>query len=153
MAPPVVYPVGRSARATVFVAVLCIVALALNVAWSLAGANASPEWAWVILASATAALVWHWARPTRGQIEWDGGWLWRSSAYPQGTPLHWPEVVLDAQQLMLVRLRNADGAIWTLWLDASTQPQYWLDLRRALLATPRPADRDEPPKTMGATGS
>jgi hypothetical protein len=75
-------------------------------------------------------------RPLRGQIVWDGQWHWQSKGYPAGTVLAWPQVVWDGQCLMLVRLCNADGACWMLWLDADTQPQHWLDLRRALLARP-----------------
>lgn len=145
-APFVIYPVGRSTRAAVVMVLLWAAALALQLAWFLVAAPSEdgPKWGWLVLAGATAALAWQWARPPRGQIVWDETWTWRSNAYPEGTPLDWPEVVLDAQQLMLVRLRNADGATWTLWLDAGAQPQSWLGLRRALLAVRRPAGRDDP---------
>ncbi len=143
-APAVRFTVEPSRKAALLTAVLWAAAAALNLAWwSLAGpGDSGPVWGGLSLLVVSGLLVVHGWRPVRGQILWDGQWHWCSRAYPAGTTLDWPQVVLDMQQLMLVRLRNADGARWILWFDASAQPQDWLDLRRALFAAPTTVDRE-----------
>jgi hypothetical protein len=81
------------------------------------------------------AMARYWRAGPRGQLLWDGEiWLWRSRAYPAGTEVECPEIVLDAQLLIVVRMRNRAGASWVLCLQAQSDRRPWLDLRRALYA-------------------
>jgi hypothetical protein len=144
LAPPVCYPVGPSRKAAVLAGSLWGVAAAVQLAWwqlSAAG-DLGPLLGGLSLLAVGVLLLLQHARPVHGQILWNGHWQWSSPAYPAGTVLSWPQVVVDGQQLMLVHLRNADGARWLLWLDADAQPQDWWDLRRALLARPAAPDPD-----------
>jgi hypothetical protein len=98
-------------------------------------------------------LVWaigaalSWRRSPIGVLQWDalasrdgqpekpGLWRWRSTAYQGGTPLLQVSVALDLQSRLLLRLRNTDAAQSWIWVEASTDPGRWSDLRRALVAT------------------
>ncbi len=142
LAPPVRYPVEPSRKAAALAGWIWAAAAALNLAWWQLSAPGDPG---PVLGGlsllAVGLLLWvQHARPVRGEIIWDGNWQWCSPAYPAGTALLWPQVVFDGQQLMLVRLRNADGARWLLWLDVDARPQDWWDLRRALFARPAALD-------------
>lgn len=136
--PSLEFPVRPSVRATGLTLALWACACALQVAWTLQVDDQGPLWGWLALGLASLVLFLQWLRPVRGRIVWDGAWHWQSKAYPLGTELGWPEVVLDFQQLMLLRLRNADGASWVVWVDAAAQRASWLDLRRALFSHSRP---------------
>ena len=90
--------------------------------------------AWLLSAD---ALVWGWRRLPAGRLDCElGQWRWHSAGYPAGIDVAAPEVVLDLQALVLLRLRNPAGARWLLWADADSDPTRWLDLRRALFAQP-----------------
>ncbi len=145
LAPAVSYPVAPSRKAAVLTACLWMVAAVLNVAWwqLAAPGDIGPVLGGLSLLAVGLVLVLEHARRVRGEIVWDGCWQWRSKAYPAGTMLSWPKVVVDGQQLILVNLRNIQGARWVLWLDADAQPQHWLDLRRALFAAPALDEPDD----------
>lgn len=136
-APHLEFPVQPSARATGLTWALWLGAVSLQLAWSVQTEGEGPIWAWLALGLASLALLLQGLRPVRGRMIWDGAWHWQSSAYPMGTALAWPEVVLDFQRLMLLRLRNADGARWTVWVDAAADSASWLDFRRALFSQAR----------------
>jgi hypothetical protein len=115
--------------------------------WAAGPGDRMPVWGWASLVPAGLALVWHWRRAPIGRLSWDGQhWLWVSRAYPVGTPLSPPQVLIDLQRVIVVRMSNPAGAALTLWLEAGQERQLWLDLRRAIHARPHrggldPADR------------
>lgn len=154
-APPVVYPVGRSRWAAGTMVLGWAAAAGVTLAWTWAAGpgDSAPTWGWASLLAAGWVLVWHWRSAPTGQLSWDGqDWLWVSRAYPVGTALLRPRIVIDLQSVIVVRLSNPAGAALTLWLDAGQAPSIWLDLRRAIHArrqrgTPDAADdwRARPP--------
>jgi len=139
-APTVVYPVGRSRWAAVTMVLGWAAAAGVTLAWTWAAGpgDGAPAWGWASLLLAGLALAWHWRSAPSGQLAWDGHrWLWVSRAYPVGTPLSPPQVVIDLQGVIVVRMSNPAGAALTLWLEARQEPGRWLDLRRAIHARPQ----------------
>ncbi len=139
-APPVVYPVGRSrwAAGTMMLGWAAAIGVTLAWTWAAGPGDSTPAWGWASLVLAALAWVWHWRRAPSGQLSWDGqDWLWVSRAYPVGTPLASPQVVIDLQVLIVVRVSNSAGASLTLWLEAGQAPPLWLDLRRAIHDRPQ----------------
>ncbi len=142
-APTVVYPVGRSQWAAGMMVLGWAAAAGVTLAWTWASGpgDHAPVWGWASLLLAGLALLWHWRSAPSGQLAWDGhSWLWVSRAYPVGTPLSAPEVVIDLQRVIVVRMSNPADAALTLWLEARQEPRHWLDLRRAIYARPQGAD-------------
>jgi len=58
--------------------------------------------------------------------------------------------VLDLQFMIVVRMRNRDGAGWVFWLEARRDRAAWLDLRRALYAAPPAAQSDADPAALAS---
>jgi hypothetical protein len=149
-APSVEYPAGRSVFAQIVFGLLASAWLAGQFVWALALPGASWPGAWWF--SVVAGLLcgvwggWRLRHPVRGRLCWEpavserkatgkpGDWLWFSVAYRRGTPLERVEWVWDLQGVVLLRLRNAAGLSWWLWLERSSAPDLWDDLRRALKA-------------------
>lgn len=149
-APPVIYPVGPSFWAVRLMGLTWLGAAGLTLAWwSLSGpGDLAPLWGVLALLAAALALLWQWHRSPEGHLLWDAqAWMWRSRAYPCGTTLEWPQIVLDLQGVMVVRMRNRAGAGWVLWLEARHDRASWLDLRRALYATPQTGESGADPGT------
>lgn len=122
----------------------------LTAAWWLSAAAADSR-PWLGLAAVLLAggvLVRGWQRSPVGQLSWDGQhWVWESAGYLGGGTLAPPQVVLDLQSAVLLRLDNRAGASWWLWVERAALPLRWLDLRRAIYALPRP----EPQTDIAAT--
>ena len=136
-APPLCYPVQRSWLAGIAMAVLWLAAAAVTLAWVLIAAadQVVAFWGLMALLLSGLAMARFWMAGPRGHLLWDGQiWLWRSRAYPAGTEVQCPEIVLDAQRLIVVRIRNLAGASSVLCLQAQSDRRLWLDLRRALYA-------------------
>ena len=149
-APPVTLPAGRSpSEAWLRIGLplgLMGAGLLLTGLW----AWQAPGWrpfvgglAWL----AYGALAWRWRRPCGGLLRWDGqAWYWHADArfapgvasQAEGRPVT-PEVTLDLQRLLLLRLHprdppdpsRAEPQRW-LWLTPAGDPGRWLALRRAL---------------------
>ena len=138
VAPALEFPVQPSVRAIGLTLVFWVCAGALQLAWSERAYGDGPLWGWLAFGLASLVLLLQILRPVRGRIIWDGAWQWQSKAYPMGTALARPEVVLDFQHLMLLRLRNADGAGWIVWVDSAARRSSWLDFRRALFSQANP---------------
>jgi len=138
-APPVIYPVGRSFWAASTMVLGWAAAFGVTWAWTWAAGpgDSAPTWGWASLLPASLVLVWHWRRAPIGRLSWDGQhWLWVSRAYPVGTPLSPPQVLIDLQRVIVVRMSNPAGAALILWLEARQERQRWLDMRRAIHARP-----------------
>lgn len=146
-APSVTYPVGRSvwyARLMGGVAVLGLLGVVLGGVYGSwrAALVCGPVWGlWL------AAALWARRRLPQGKLSWlpdrvepdgplgaPGVWSWASGAYRQGVALKRVERVYDLQRAVLLRLHNPDGACTWIWVERSTEPGRWLDLRRALVA-------------------
>ena len=135
-APAMSYSVQPSWLAGAAMTVLWLVAAAVTLAWATRAAGQAVALMGLIgLLLSGMAMARYWRAGPRGQLLWNGHvWLWRSPAYPAGTEVECPEIVLDAQLLIVVRMRNRAGASWVLSLQAQSDRRSWLDLRRALYA-------------------
>jgi hypothetical protein len=161
-APSVVYPVGRCFFFAVSLVLVGCLALALLVVWwwPLLGLSTQPyraemaTAAWVGgLLGGVLWLVWmvaalrSWRQTPRGELQWDaqgpspglravpGVWRWRSAGLTEATALLQVQLVLDGQVCMLLRLRSAWSVPHWIWVEQSSAPGRWLDMRRALSAT------------------
>ena len=131
--PAVSYTVGRSSGHLVLVALLVCAAVAATVL--LAQSAAPPLTKWVVLSiltfSALLALA-GWLRSCTGVLRWDGeAWLWTGFG---DVAVNHSALVLDFQQLMLLKLYSEDGAVAWLWLQGANGNRQWLALRRAIVA-------------------
>jgi len=144
-APSVIHPVGRPFFLGLVLVCLALAALAVIAVWVLTPVEAQRGRP-VLVAALVACALWGawaavgWWRSPEGRLEWRGrgthaagvagGWFWHGAA-PQPRPLHRvPEVVLDLQRAVLVRLDDQ----W-IWLEARHGATSWWGLRRALLAS------------------
>lgn len=144
-APSVIHPVGRSFFLGLLLVCLALAAVAVVAVWALTPVGAQRGQP-ALVAALVACVLWGawasvcWWRSPEGRLEWrdrgsyadgiEGGWFWHGAA-PQPRLLHRaPELVLDLQRVVLVRL---DGR-W-IWLEARYGAASWWDLRRALLAS------------------
>lgn len=158
-APSVEYPAGRSAFQGRLEGLLLLAWLALQLAWWLSLPGAALPGAWwfsALLGLLLWALTrWRARQPLAGRLCWEpalppapgahatappgqarlpGRWIWRSAAYRHGTELaglHW---ALDLQDRVLLRLDNAAGLGWWVWLERDSAPADWQALRVALVA-------------------
>lgn len=139
-APPVTYPLGRSHFHGLAVLGLWLAGVGVLALWWRAAPVA--DWRlWTALAvvmAAGGAAAWAWLHSPVGQLCWDGqAWRWESRGYQSGTPVRALAAALDFQRIMLLRLENQDHATLWLWAGRSSQPERWLDLRRAVYAQHR----------------
>jgi hypothetical protein len=150
-APSVSYPVGRSSWVRALLGGVWLLAGGVTLQWWQVAAAGDPG-PWLGLAAwlASGLGLWiGWQRTPMGLLVWNAGlWAWESRAYPGQVIVGAPEVLLDLQHLLLVRMTNSDGASWMLWLDATREPARWLDLRRALYAPARRAAGGDPPSGL-----
>ena len=153
--PPARHPYGGSAALGVAAALLSglgLVAIGLWIARGIGEAAAQPLRAGggVLLWLACSALALHWLRSLpEGVLQWDGeAWLLERSAVSERfVPLREaPEVALDLQGALLLRVRPVSGPAQWLWLQARSAPAQWAALRRALYARP-------PMATVPGTGA
>lgn len=131
-APSVVYPVLRSRRVGVLLALLwCLGALPVT-GWGVQVA-ASPMLclavvAWTLVAGALAAWQWWHAEPDH--LSWDGR-SWSTNTVHDARVV----VALDLQWLMVLRVVPVAGrALWLL-LDRDAAPAAWHPLRCATTAS------------------
>ncbi len=143
------YPAGSGRLEGVPAAIAGALWLSIQVAW-LWHEQWVPSGAWwfslVVGAVWAVVLVWRLQHPIEGRLGWQaddsgrgGVWLWHSDAYRRGTPvvrIEWP---IDLQGAVLVRLHNAAGLGWWVWMHRRADPARWDDLRRALQAGRRAA--------------
>jgi hypothetical protein len=130
-APSVSYPVGRSRFLACVLAVLWLTGAALTaLSWlrgPLVGWNVAISCAAVLSAGLMTGQFWR--RMPCGELRWDGrGWQGPGgSSVPRSIRVH-----LDLQRHLLVSLHGPASAGRWLWLSASSQPDRWNDLRRAV---------------------
>jgi toxin CptA len=86
----------------------------------------------VIVLAGMAAYV-GWKHTPVGQLAWDGQrWRWDGPGYQAGTVEQKLSVVVDFQNLLLLRLENPAHAHLWVWAERHVLPERWLDLRRAV---------------------
>jgi toxin CptA len=74
-----------------------------------------------------------WKNSPVGQLAWDGQfWRWEGPGYQTGVAEQKLSVVVDFQNLLLLRLENPAHAHLWLWAERHALPERWLDLRRAV---------------------
>jgi hypothetical protein len=158
--PAVLYPFRRSGMLGSALAMLLLVGAAGLLGWVLQGAAGavSPTAVWVALAlwlfAASSALHFWWHQRA-GALHWDGQ-SWALQPVRPGGAIQAlsgpPQVLLDLQSRLWIRVRFLDGGSAWLWLDRSLQPERWVDLRRAVYSRARPG-ADNADKTAPASAS
>lgn len=142
-APPVHYPLRRSAVLGAILAFWLLAGAAVMAAWALLGAR---SWPLPLLAAGLWLLAlcsaWHfWRGQFQGAIRWDGRSWALEDLRPPG--FSWPlakapEALVDLQtHLWLCASPQGRACIW-LWIERSARPERWTDLRRALYSRARP---------------
>lgn len=145
IAPPrLVYDYQRPPRA----AGLCLLAVAglgavALLLWMRSGAGESP-WpataAWLLCSVLLACALHCWRRWPCGRLEWDGRQWWLSGRNAlRAVPLIGaPRLQWDGQSFILLHVTlPAVGQRW-LWLQSSSAPVLWGELRRAVYWPARP---------------
>jgi toxin CptA len=135
-APSVNYPVGRSRLAGALLATAWAAGALAVAAWTLQVQTSDTRtllaWSSVLLSGFLAVRMW--ARTPAGLLAWDGQtWSW--SIGERVLQAH-PEVILDLQCALLLRLGEGRSASW-LWLEKRWSPARWDDLRRAVYSRAR----------------
>lgn len=104
----------------------------------------------VSLTSVAGALV-GWRQSATGQLQWDGQqWMWSGFA---DAPVRSLRLVLDFQQLLLLKLESQGGQTDWLWLQGPAGAAHWRAVRRAVVALQDFKEVDSihtgPPATSG----
>ena len=143
-APSVQYPLRRSRVLGALLLALLFTGAGVVAAWVSSGARDVVLSAAVALglwlsAAAGAAHFW-WSQP-RGVLQFDGqAWTLGQTAKSFSGPLALsvpPEVLLDLQAHLWVRIVPIGHSSQWLWLERSSQPERWMDLRRAVYSRAR----------------
>ena len=144
-APSVIYPVGRCAFHARALLVLATIVAAALLGWRFGSAVDARLWLAMLL-GAVLWLAWAlrgWWRSPVGRLHWDaqatnlpslvvGAWFWQGGAALEPQPVQRLEAALDLQRLMLLRLHAAQPVPRWVWVEQTSDPARWLDLRRAL---------------------
>lgn len=137
-APAVSFPVGRSRFEAWLTGSVILCGFLVVSIWCLqVDALGWRHWLAVAFWLVTAWMAaWHWWHTPKGSLAWDGAaWYW---AVKTQSLMVAPEVVMDLQQLVLLRLRSpADARVTWVWLDQALNPLRWVALRRAIYARAR----------------
>lgn len=142
--PPVSYVLRRSAALAVVLVLLLFLSGSALAVWSIQGAGIVfwPMFVgWGLWGLAAAGALQYWLGQFRGVLRWDGLHWQLDGLQPQGVP--WvlsfsPEVLLDAQTHLWVCVSPAGHSRIWLWLERSSQPERWMDLRRAVYSRAKP---------------
>ncbi|MGK6309319.1 hypothetical protein ACMGEZ_19095 [Variovorax sp. DT-64] len=103
----------------------------------------------VLCVLGTGVAAWRGSPPASSDVlDFDGSrWSIRGATGLQAARAR---VALDGQSWLLVRMAKPEGACTWVWLERSTMPARWQNLRRAVYSRPIPAsqaltdDRSEP---------
>jgi len=146
-APSVSYPVGRCAFQRRLLLAQTVLSLLLMLGWAL---TQPVTWAWLGVSVVLAAMTFLQWRTTGSQsrtLLWsDSVWLIQPTSMPLSTTaarhcVGAVKPVFDGQSTLLLRWQSTSdrlgsGRRW-LWLDQSSSPSQWLDLRRAVYGSLR----------------
>ncbi len=138
------YPLRRSRILGVLLLTLLFAGAGVVAAWVSYGARdvfLSATVALGLWLSAAAGAVHFWWSQPRGVLQFDGqAWTLGPTAKSFSGPLALsvpPEVLLDLQAHLWVRIVPSGHSSQWLWLERSSQPERWMDLRRAVYSRAR----------------
>jgi len=143
-APSVVYPLGRSHFGDLFLLGCWLTGLSLVVLWFYTARLVDWRIGLEIFAicSVGVGIKKYGGNSPVGQLAWDGeAWRWESSGYQTGLAEQTISVVVDLQDVLLLRLENQARAKMWLWVEKKKMPERWLDLRRAVYSPNKSTDR------------
>jgi toxin CptA len=156
-APSVSYPVGRSRFALGILLAAWLAGFVGILLWLAQSQQHRPQ-AVLAFVLALGSGVWaaaSWLRSASGRLVWTGSaWTWccGSEDADGGVDVEVsPEVILDVQHSLLLRLQPEPGdrssarVVWA-WLDRGPHLSRWHDLRRAVYSRAKP---DALPGTAG----
>lgn len=142
--PSVSYLLRRSAALAVVLGSLLLVGCGALALWSVQGAG-TLSWpmfvGWALWGLSVAGALQCWRSQFCGVLRWDGLHWQLDGLQPQGVP--WalsrpPEVLVDVQSHVWVCVTPIGRRRIWLWLERSSQPERWMDLRRAVYSRARP---------------
>jgi hypothetical protein len=157
--PPVTYMLRRSVALAVVLGSLLVLGGGALAAWSIQGVGADSPFAfvgWGVWGVAIAGALQYWRSQFCGVLRWDG-LHWQLEDLPSRS-VPWvlscpPDVLWDGQACLWVCLAPAGRRRIWLWLERSSQPERWVDLRRAVYSRARPgadnADETVPARSRG----
>lgn len=142
---PVQYPLRRSRILGVLLAALVLAGACVLVVWVVLGTRAGHLSILVALClwvPAIAGATHFWWNQPRGVLQFDGlAWTLDRVASLTSVPLSLsapPEVLLDLQGYLWARILPVGHSPLWLWLERSSQPERWMDLRRAVYSRASP---------------
>jgi hypothetical protein len=158
-APAVRYAFGRSAASGFVLLFLAVVSGSGLVAFWLAVRLSPASLAGLLCGvagwcAASAAAFRYWARSPVGLLAWDGQeWaLQLAGAHEADASLPEPPHVLwDLQTTLWIMVKRQRRKPLWLWLDRSTRPERWSDLRRAVYSPAIPEAPSASPITPAAS--
>ena len=141
-APSVVYPVQRSLTLGSWLLAVWGLGLCILALWTLS----STAWGWrasvaAVAAAGTAlAALMSWRASRCGQLAWDGQrWHWDSLTKLSSSEQSQLSVIVDVQFALLLSFEAISGTRCWLWVERESQPERWMDLRRAVYSAHRTA--------------
>lgn len=132
------------------------------VGWAAMGAGGGLSWSVALGAAVWVAAIFgathFWRGQLCGALCWDGqDWSVEDARHPAGGPVvlaSSPEVLLDVQSHLWLRLVFRQRRPCWMWVQRSSQPERWMDLRRAVYSRAKPgvdhADESAPASSRGA---
>lgn len=147
--PSVEFALGDARCLRRLVVVAWMTVLVADLGWSITGGARGGSWlAGLSLTGLAAMLAWRRSSILHGGIlQWDGGlWTWEDAGGRHGCQAR---IALDLQSALLVQCRGESGAVHWCLPTAGRNPDQWLALRRALLATAAGGDAGGHPGESG----
>lgn len=160
--PAVNYPFGRSSVLAAFLVAVAAGGLGGLVAWALQGVRAGIQWpVWVAMGVWLVAAINafdFWRRQPVGTLRWDGqSWsvtVADGHGDTQARALSGPPgIFLDMQSHLWVHVSPAGRRDLWLWLERSSQPERWMDLRRAVYSRAKPGVDPDAIAPAGSRGA
>lgn len=89
-----------------------------------------------VCAGVTAFVSWRTC--CSGQLTWDGEcWHWDTLGDLSSTDEFTLAVVVDAQSALLLLLEKPGNTRYWFWIERVSQPERWMDMRRAVYSSRR----------------
>jgi hypothetical protein len=135
--PSVSYLAGRTLFLGVIVGLLIIAGAAVMSLWT--WQSQALHWrqvlGWLVWITAAFWLFASWLRAPRGDLTWDGTcWWWEAANSQAGSGSGTLLPRLDVQNNLLLEFSFTDRKCLGLWVTKSSNPQRWMDFRRAVFA-------------------
>ena len=134
------YPVNRSSTLGFLLLACWGAGAGVLTLWVLAGPVLGlRSAAGLLLAACTGAAAWvSWQTRRNGHVAWDGEcWHWDAGDDMSSSEESKLSVVADIQSALLLSFEAEGRAKQWLWVDRASQPERWMDLRRAVYSPRR----------------